>query len=62
MKEIKVLFKNCAPFINYKSEINNTEIDNAKYIDIVTPIYNVTEYSDTILFKNIWKFMAILKR
>ena len=62
MKKIKVLFKNCVPFINCKSEINNTEIDNAKYIDIVTPIYNVIEYSDTILFKNIWKFMAILKR
>ena len=24
-----VMFKNCAPFINYKSEINNIEIDNA---------------------------------
>ena len=24
-----VIFKNCAPFINCKSEINNTEIENA---------------------------------
>ena len=23
-----VIFKNCAPFINCKSEINNTEIEN----------------------------------
>ena len=30
-----VMFKNCAPFINCKSEINKTEIDNAKDIDIV---------------------------
>ena len=27
-----VLFKSCAPFINCKSEINNTEIDNAKVL------------------------------
>ena len=33
-----VIFKNCAPFINCKSEINNTEIDNAKHIDIVMPL------------------------
>ena len=30
-----VLFKNCALFINCKSEINNTEIDNANDIGIV---------------------------
>ena len=41
-----VIFKNCAPFINWKSEINNTEIDNAKDIDIVMPMYNLTESSD----------------
>ena len=28
-----VILKNCAPFINCKSEINNTEIDSAKGID-----------------------------
>ena len=41
-----VIFKNCAPFINCKSEINNTEIDNAKTIDIVMTMYNLIEYSD----------------
>ena len=30
-----VAFKNCAPFTNCISEINNTQIDNAKDIDIV---------------------------
>ena len=30
-----VIFKNCLPFSNCKSEINNTEIDNAKDIDKV---------------------------
>ena len=26
--------------------MNNTQIDNAEYIDIVTPVYNLIEYSD----------------
>ena len=42
----KVIFKNCAPFTNCISKINNTQIDNAEYIDIVMPMYNLTEYSD----------------
>ena len=41
-----VSFKNCAPFINCISEINNTQVDNAKDIDIVIPMYNLIEYSD----------------
>ena len=40
------IFKNCAPFINCKREINNTNIDNAKDIDKVMPIYNLIKYSD----------------
>ena len=42
----KVIFKNCARFTNCISEINNIQIDNAKDIDIVMPMYNVIEYSD----------------
>ena len=42
----KVIFKNCAPFTNFISKINNADIDNAKYIDIVMPMYNLIEYSD----------------
>ena len=42
----KVIFKNCAPFTNCIREINNTQIYNAKNIDIVMPTYNVIEYSD----------------
>ena len=41
-----VIFKNCAPFINCISEINNTQIDNAKDTDIVMPMYNLIKYSD----------------
>ena len=42
----KVIFKNCAPFTNSINEINNTQIDNAKGIDIVMPMYNLIEYSN----------------
>ena len=41
-----VIFKNCAPFTNCISEINNTQIDNAKDVDVVMPMYNLIEYSD----------------
>ena len=41
-----VIFKNCAPFTNCISKINNTQIDNAEYIDIVMPMYNLIECSD----------------
>ena len=37
----KVIFKNCALFTNCISETNNTQIDNAKDIDIVMPMYNL---------------------
>ena len=37
----KVIFKNCAPFTNCISKIKNTQIDNAEYIDIVIPMYNL---------------------
>ena len=39
-----VAFKNCAPFINCISEINNTQVDNDKD-NIVMPMYNLIEYS-----------------
>ena len=38
----KVIFKNCTPFTNCISKINNTQVDN----DIVIPMYNLIEYSD----------------
>ena len=42
----KVIFKHCAPFTNCISKINNTQIDNVEYTDIVMPMYNLIEYSD----------------
>ena len=41
-----VTFKKCAPFTKCINRINNTEIDNAKDIDIVMPMYNLVGYND----------------
>ena len=41
-----VAFKNCAPFTNCIREMNNTQRDNCKVIDIVMALYNLLEYSD----------------
>ena len=41
-----VAFRNCAPFTNCIIEIKNAQIYNARDIDIVMPMYNLTEYSD----------------
>ena len=53
-----VIFKNCAPFTKCTSRINNTEIDNAKDIDIVMPMYNLIEYSDNYskTSGSLWKY------
>ena len=46
-RDTGVIFKNCTPFINCKSKMNNTEKDNAKDIDIIMPMYKLVEYSDS---------------
>ena len=42
----QVVFKNCAPFKNCRTEINDTFVDYADFIDITMPMYNLIEYSD----------------
>ena len=42
----KVIFKNWAPFNNCISKINDTQIDNAEYIDVIMAMYNLIGYSD----------------
>ena len=46
MIEKKVIVKNCAPFTDCITEIKNTQIGNAKDIDVVMPMYNLIEHSD----------------
>ena len=53
-----VIFKNCAPFTKCTSRINNTEVDNAKDIDIVMTIYNLIENSDNYskISGSLWQY------
>ena len=54
----KVIFKNCAPFTNCINKINNTQIDNAEYIDIVMPMYKLIEFTDNYskTSGNLWQY------
>ena len=45
----KVIFKTCAPFTKCISKINNKQVDNAEYIDIEMPKYDLIEYSNNYL-------------
>ena len=42
----KVAFKNCSPFKKCRTEINETFVDNAEFISIAMPMYNLIEYSN----------------
>ena len=54
----EVAFKNCVPFRKYKTEINDTFIDEVGRIIIIMPMYNLIEYnnnySDTS--GSLWQF------
>ena len=41
-----IIFKNCAPFTKCINRINNTEIDTARDINIIMPMYNFIECID----------------
>ena len=43
----------CVPRTDCKSQINNTYVDNAKYLDAVMPMYNLIKYSVNYL-KTSW--------
>ena len=51
-----IIFKNCVPFTDCVSEINNTQVDNAKYIDVVMQMYNLIEYSDNYSKMFTWAY------
>ena len=42
----KAMFKDCAPFTDCITEINNIQVDDAQKIDVVMPMYNLIGYSD----------------
>ena len=54
----KVVFKNCAPFVNCIRRINNTQVVDASYIDVAMPMYNLKEHGDSYLKTSgiLWQF------
>ena len=40
-QEAQVAFKNCAPFTKCTTKIDETTIDDAEILDLVTPMYNL---------------------
>ena len=41
-----IIIKTCVPFTDCTSEMNDTQIDHAKYIGIIIQMYKLIEYSD----------------
>ena len=54
----QVAFKNCAPFKDCRTEINDTFVDYADFINIAMPMYNLIEYSDNYFDSSgsLWNF------
>ena len=54
----KVAFKNCAPFTKCVTHISDEHVDNANNLDILMPMYNLTEYSDNYsnTSGSLWQF------
>ena len=54
----KVAFKNCAPFKKFRTDINETFIDEADFINIAMPMYDLIEYSDNYssTSRSLWQF------
>ena len=52
----KVIFKNCTPFTDCITEINNTQTDEK--FDVVMPMYNLIEYSDAYskTLASLWQY------
>ena len=54
----KVAFKNCAPFKNCRTEINDTFVEYTDFINTAMPMYNLIEYSDndSDTSGSLWRF------
>ena len=52
---IRVVFKNCAPFTKCKT---HEHVDNADNLDIIMPMYSLIQYSDNYsdITRSLWQF------
>ena len=44
--DANVAFKNCSPFTRCVTHINDEHVETSENLDIITPMYNLIEYSD----------------
>ena len=52
-----VIFKNMTPFTDCVTEINKTQIDDVKDLDVVVSIYNLIEYSNNSgTTRSLWQY------
>ena len=42
----KEILKNCAPFTDFITELNNTQVNDPQKVDVIMLMYNLMEYSD----------------
>ena len=54
----RIVFKNYGPITGCISNINNTQIDNAKDIEVAMQIYNLIEYGDNYskTSESLWQY------
>ena len=54
----QIILGNCAPFEKCSTEINETFLDEADFINITMPMYNLIEYSDNYsnASGSLWQF------
>ena len=55
---VKVAFKNCAPFKKCRTKISDTFVDEADFINIAMPMFNLIEYNDNYCDTSgsLWQF------
>ena len=53
-----VIFQNCAPFTDCIRQINNTQEDNSKDLNVVMPRNNLIEYSNNYskTSRGLWQY------
>ena len=56
-----VIYKNCPPLTDSISEVNNTQKDNAKHLDVVIFMYNLIKRSKNYLRNHLVVYVNIIK-
>ena len=60
-KNKRIIFKYCTLFTDCLSELNNTQSDHAKDLEVIMPLYNLIEYSDNYskTSESLWRYYRV---